>query len=175
MRLVIVGVALVCLLGVIRAQSDSDELIKIKESVKENVGKQMHGWTYRSIEPIQGSRNVLIQQWQLNDIIVSVAVTRYVSDAKAQDAFKNFKDHFKVEENARTKNQGKPYRLIKEDSNEWGDEGFVHDVLGSEAVAFRKGSFIVNVSVPQPANNKDVFFSRQFAHHVLKAIEDKKD
>jgi len=173
MRLIIVGLALTCLLGVIQAQSDSDELIKIKESVKENVSKQMHGWTYRSIEPIQGSRNVIIQQWQLNDIIVSVAVTRYDSEARAQDFFQRFKEHLGVEENARTKNQGKPYRLIKEDSNEWGDEGFVHDVLGSEAVAFRKGRFIVDVSVPQPANNKDVFFSRQFAHHVLKAIEDK--
>ena len=173
MRLVIVSVALACLLGLIQAQSDSDELIKIKESVKENVGKQMHGWTYRSIEPIQGSRNVIIQQWQLNDIIVSVAVTRYDSEARAQDFFQRFKEHLRVEENARSKNEGKPFRLIKEDSNDWGDESFVQDVLGSEAVAFRKGRFIVDVSVPQPSNNKDVFFSRQFAHHILKAIEDK--
>ncbi len=158
---------------VVTSKTDSDDLIKIKESVKENVGKEMHGWTYRSIEPIQGSRNVIIQQWQLNDIIVSVAVTRYESEAKAQDAFARFKDHLRVEENARTKNQGKPFRLIKEESNAWGDEGFVSDVLGSEAVAFRKGRFIVNVSVPQPADNKDVFFSRQFAPHVLKAIQDK--
>ncbi|HBB98407.1 MAG TPA: hypothetical protein DC054_23745 [Blastocatellia bacterium] len=58
MRLVTFGLALICLLGVTQAQSDSDELIKIKESVKENVGKQMHGWTYRSIEPIQGSGSI---------------------------------------------------------------------------------------------------------------------
>ena len=173
MRLIIVGLALTCLLGVIQAQSDSDELIKIKESVKENVSKQMHGWTYRSIEPIQGSRNVIIQQWQLNDIIVSVAVTRYDSEARAQDFFQRFKEHLRIEENARSKNEGKPFRLIKEDSNDWGDESFVQDVLGSEAVAFRKGRFIVDVSVPQPSNNKDVFFSRQFAYHILKAIEDK--
>jgi hypothetical protein len=172
MRLAMVGTVLICLLGVVQAQSDSDELIKLKESVKDNVGKQMHGWTYRSIEPIQGSRNVIVQQWQLNDIIVSVAVTRYGSEARAQDAFKKFKDQLRLEEDVRTRNQGKPFSLIKEDSNEWGDEGFVQDVLGSEAVAFRKGRFIVNVSVPQPSNNKDVFFSRQFAHHVLKALQD---
>ena len=173
MKLVVAGVALLCLLGVIEAQSDSDELITIKESVKENVGKEMHGWTYRSIQPIQGSRNVIIQQWQLNDIIVSVAVARYENATQAQNAFARFKAQLRVEENARIKNEGKPVRLIKEDSNGWGDESFVSDVLGSEAVAFRKGRFIVNVSVPQPSNNKDVFFSRQFAHHVLKAIEDK--
>ena len=173
MRLMIIGVALVCLLGVIQAQSDSDELIKIKESVKENVSKEMHGWTYRSTEPIQGSRNVIIQQWQVNDIIVSVAVTRYENAALAQNAFARFKAHLTVEEKARTKNEGKPLHLIKEESNDLGDEGFVSDDRGSEAVAFRKGRFIVNVSVPQPANNKDVFFSRQFAHHVLKALQDK--
>jgi hypothetical protein len=172
MRLVIVGVALVCLLGVIQAQSDSDELIKIKESVKENVSKEMHGWTYRSIEPIQGSRNVVIQQWQVNDIIVVVAVTRYEHAALAQNAFARFKAHLTVEEKARTKNEGKALHLIKEESNAWGD-GFVSDDRGSEAVAFRKGRFIVNVSVPQPSDNKDVFFSRQFAHHVLKALQDK--
>src|SRR2546423_11624293 len=171
MRLMIVGVALACLLGVIPAQSDSDELIKIKESVKENVSKEMHGWTYRSIEPIQGSRNVIIQQWQVNDIIVSVAVTRYENAALAQNAFARFKGHLTVEEKARTKNEGKPLHLIKEESNAWGDEGFVWDVIGSEAVVFRKGRFIVSVSVPQPGNNKDVFFSRQFAHHVFKALQ----
>jgi len=169
----IVGVALVCLLGAIQAQSDSDELIKMKESVKQNVSKEMQGWTYRSIEPIQGSRNVIIQQWQLNDIIVSVAVTRYENEARAENALARFKSHFVAEEKVRSKNQGKPFHLIKEDSKAWGDEGFVSDDRGSEAVAFRKGRFIVNVSVPQPGDNKDVFFSRQFAHHVLKALQDK--
>jgi hypothetical protein len=173
MRLMIVGVALACLLGVVQAQSDSDELIKIKESVKENVGKEMHGWTYRSIEPIQGSQNVIVQQWQLNNIIVSVAVTRYENAAKAQYAFARFKAHLTDEEKVRSKNQRKPFHLIKEESNAWGDEGFVSDVLGSEAVAFRNGRFIVNISVPQPSDNKDGFFSRQFAHHVLKALQDK--
>lgn len=175
MKLVVAGIALLCLLGVIDAQSDSDDLITIKESVKENVGKEMRGWIYRSIEPIQGSRNVIIQQWQLNDIIVSVAVARYENAALAQNAFARFKAQLRVEENARTKNQGKPFRLIKEESNAWGDEGFVSDVLGSEAVAFRKGKFMVNVSVPQPTNNKDLFFSRKFAEHVTKALDlDKK-
>ncbi|HEX7722502.1 MAG TPA: hypothetical protein VF397_10115 [Pyrinomonadaceae bacterium] len=59
MRLMIVGVALACLLGVIEAQSDSDELIKIKESVKENVSKEMHGWTYpvNRADPREPKRN----------------------------------------------------------------------------------------------------------------------
>ncbi|HEX7722501.1 MAG TPA: hypothetical protein VF397_10110 [Pyrinomonadaceae bacterium] len=108
----------------------------------------------------------------MNDIIVSVAVTRYENAALAQNAFARFKAHLTVEEKARTRNEGKPLHLIKEESNAWGDEGFVSDVLGSEAVAFRKGRFIVNVSVPAPQTNKDVFFSRKFAEHVVRALED---
>ncbi|HBB95806.1 MAG TPA: hypothetical protein DC054_10480 [Blastocatellia bacterium] len=172
MRTLMIGIALVVLLGNAQAQSDPDELAKLKDSVKETVGKEMQGWTYRSIEPIQGSKGVIIQQWQLNDIIVSVAVTRYEKDSQAENAFREFKAHLRVEENARTNNHGKPFHLIKEDSKAWGDEGFVWDVIGSEAVAFRKGRFIVNVSVPQPQSNKDVFFSRKFAEHVVKAFKD---
>src|SRR5258706_5462689 len=169
MRTFMIGVALVVLLGNAQAQSDPDELARVKDSVKDTVGKEMQGWTYRSIDPIQGSKGVIIQQWQLNDIIVSVAITRYEKEAQAVSAFQDSKAHLRVEENARTKNQGKPFRLIKEESKAWGDEGFVWDIRGSEAVEFRKGRFIVNVSVPQPQTNQDVFFSRKFAEHVVKA------
>lgn len=172
MRTLMIGVALVVLLGTAQAQSDPDELARVKGSVREKVSKEMQGWTYLSIEPIQGSKGVIIQQWQLNDIIVSVAVTRYEKEIEAESAFQQFKAQLKVEENARTKNQGKPFHLIKEESKAWGDEGFVSDVRGSEAVAFRKGRFIVNVSVPQPQPNQDVFFSRKFAEHVVKALKD---
>ena len=173
MRTFMIGVALVVLLGNAQAQSDPDELVRVKGSVKEKVSKEMQGWTYRSIEPIQGSTGVIIQQWQLNDIIVSVAVTRYQKEALAESALQQMKAQLRVEENARSKNQGKPFRLIKEESKAWGDEGFVWDIRGSEAVAFRKGRFIVNVSVPQPQPNQDVFFSRKFAEHVVKALEDR--
>ena len=77
----------------------------------------------------------------------------------------------RTEEQATTKNRGKELHLIKEELSTLGDEGFVADVRGSEGVAFRKGEFIVNVSVPRPENNKDVFFSRKFAEHVAKALE----
>lgn len=171
MRPLMICVAVIVLLGAVQAQSDSDDLAPVKESLKQKVSKKMEGWTYRSVEPIQGSRGVIIQQWRLNDIIVSVAVIRYEKEAQAESAFKYAKAQLRIEEQATSKSRSKPIRLIKEDLMALGDEGFVSDIRGSEAVAFRKGKFIVNVSVPEPQNNKDVFFSRKFAQHVAKVLE----
>ena len=171
MKPLMICIAAILMLGAVQAQADPDDLTPVKESLKEKVGKTMEGWTYRSIEPIQGSRGVIIQQWRLNDIIVSVAVIRYEKEAQAENAFRYAKDQLKREEEATSKSRRKTIRLIKEDSIALGDEGFVSDVRGSEAVAFRKGRFLVNISVPEPHNNKDVFFSKKFAEHVLKALE----
>ena len=85
----------------------------------------MHGWMYRSVQPIQGSDGVILQQWQLNDIIVRVAITRFDDATKAQLAFKQGEDHLKVEEEATSKNRGKSVHLIKEKLPSMGDEGFV--------------------------------------------------
>jgi len=64
----------------------------------------------------------------------------------------------------------KTVHLIKEDLSV-GDEELVKDVIGSEAVEFRKGKYIVNVSVPAPRHHKDVFFCRKVANDVAKALE----
>lgn len=173
MRPLLIGVALLITLGTVHAQSESEELAKTGDSVKREVSKQMQGWTYRSVQPTQGSAGVIIQQWYLNDIIVKVAITRYQNPSDAESAFQQFKTQLKLEEQA-ARNRGRQVRLIKEDSLQVGDEGFVWDVRGSEAVAFRKGKLIVNVSVPSPQKNKDIFFSRKFAQHVMKAISDEK-
>jgi hypothetical protein len=160
---------LLLIIVAVQAQSNQDELARVKEAVKTEVSKNMKGWTYRSVEPIQGSK-AIVQQWQQDDIIVKVAITRAELAADAEAAFKLSKDHFRKEEEATSKSRGKTIKLIKEDLS-IGDEGFVLDVRGSESVRFRQGKFVVSVSVPSPAESKDVFFSRKVAHDVAKALE----
>lgn len=154
-----------------QAQADSDEFSKIRKSLKEKIDKEMPGWTHRSIQPIEGSHGVIIQHWELGDIVVKIAVTEYPKEEQAARAFREFKSHLRIEEQATTKNRGREFHLIKEELSTLGDEGFAVDIRGSEAVAFRKGKFLVNISVPRPENNKDVFFSRKFAEHVAKVLE----
>ena len=170
MRPLIAAASLLLIIVAVQSQSNQDELARVKESVKTEVSKDLKGWTYKSVEPIQGSQNVVIQQWRQSDIIIKVAISRLEAQVDAEDAFKQTKLHLRKEEEATSKSRGKIVKLIKEDLS-IGDEGFVGDKAGSEAVMFRKGRYIVNVSVPSPVNNKDVFFSRKVAQDVARALE----
>jgi hypothetical protein len=165
-------IALLALCVIARAQNDSDELSTIRKSLRENLSQAMPGWTNRSIEPIEGSRNVLIEQYESGNIIVKIVVTQYPDEDKAAVGYKLFKSNLKTEEQAQNRGQGRTLHLIKEELHGVGDEGFVLDVRGSEAIAFRRGKLMVNISVPEPGDNKDVFFSRRFAQLVLKALKD---
>jgi len=171
MRWLLGVVLLLIACGFVTAQSD-DEMDKIANRVTEKINSSMHGWTHRSLQPISGSKNVIIEQWQSSDVIVEVAITRYPDSEKAARGF-NFHKSQLAREEAAQKSRGKSVKLMKEELDSLGDEAFASDVRGSEAVAFRSGRFIVNISVPQPETNRDIFFSRQFAHHVFKAIQDK--
>lgn len=152
-------------------RSDLDELANIGKLLKEKISKEMHGWTYHAIQPIEGSQLVVIQQWEQGDIVVKIAITEFRKLDRAEQSFKDFRALLKIQEQASARNQHKELHLIKEELSTLGDEGLVTDVRGSEAVAFRKGRYIVDVSVVRPESNKDVFFARKFAEHVAKSLE----
>jgi uncharacterized Fe-S cluster-containing radical SAM superfamily enzyme len=149
----------------------NEETSKLSRDLKDKISKAMPGWVSRSIEPITGSKNVTVQHWGLGNIIVKIAITEYETPARVEEALKNFKSQLKTQERATTKSRGRQYHIIKEDLPMLGDSAFALDIRGSEAVAFKKGRFLVNVSVVTPENNTDVFFSRKFAEHVAKALE----
>src|SRR5438309_9208168 len=100
----IVLLLLLCAMG--EGQADSGRLAKIGDAAKDKISKEMPGWTYRSIEPVQGSKNVIIQHWELGNIAVKVAVAQWDSEAHATEALKDFKTHLRLEENAAA-NRGK--------------------------------------------------------------------
>ncbi|HMG76140.1 MAG TPA: hypothetical protein VK582_21745 [Pyrinomonadaceae bacterium] len=120
-----IGIGLVFLLvlfATAQAQTDSDEFVRIRKSLKDKITKEMPGWTHRSIEPIEGSQGVIIQQWESGNIVVKIALTRYTNQAGAAHALKEFKSQLRIEERATTKNRKKEFHLIKEDLPNLGDE-----------------------------------------------------
>jgi hypothetical protein len=60
-----------CIMGSVAYQSQipdySDRLEKVLTSVKSYLAQQKPDWKHRAIEPIQGSRNVLVNNWELDD------------------------------------------------------------------------------------------------------------
>ena len=173
MKRLVAGFVLLFLGAAAHAQTSDGQLAKINDAVKAKISREMPDWTYRSIEPVQGSKDVIIQHWELGDIAVKIAIAQWDTEANAAQALADLKNHLRLQEKAAKANQDRKLQLIKEDLPGVGDEGYAVDIRGSEGVAFRKGVFLVNISVPRPDGNKDVFFSRQFANHILKALRDK--
>jgi len=62
MKRIAVGVFLIfSLCAVAQAQAVSSQLMAISDELKDKITKEMPGWAYRSIEPIEGSKNTIIQ------------------------------------------------------------------------------------------------------------------
>src|SRR5438552_13091994 len=171
MKRIAVGVFLLfSLYAVAQAQAVSSQLMAISDELKDKITREMPGWAYRSIEPIQGSKNVIIQHWELGNMALRIAVIQYDSESRATEFFNDGKYHLRLEEKAAA-SRGRELHLIKGDLPGVGTEAFTWDIRGSEGVGFRKGKFLVFVSVPRPDGNKDVFFSRTFAAHVASVLE----
>ncbi len=60
-----------------QAQFNKDELANITKALEETISKEMPGWTHRSIQPIEGSEGVIIQHWEIGDIAVNIAVSKW--------------------------------------------------------------------------------------------------
>ena len=103
-------------------------------------------------------------------MLVKISITDYRAVDEAQYKFKSYRNLLKIQEEALTKNQHKQVRLIKEETSDLGDEGFVANERGADAVSFRKGQYIVYVMLIRPEMNTDTFFSRKFAEHIAKAL-----
>ena len=165
-----ISIVLVLLISAMaQAQAVSEQLAKIGDEAKEKIIKEMAGWAYRSIEPIEGSKNVIIQQWELGNMAVRISVTQYDSESRATEFFNDGKYHLRLEEKAAA-SRGIELHRIKGDLPGVGTEAFTWDIRGSEAVAFRNGSFLVFVSLVRPEPNNDAHFSRVFAAHAASVL-----
>ena len=161
---------LLLLTGTAQAQTHSQKLNKLKEILENKIGGNMLGWTHRSVTPIEGSRNVIVDQWQAGNVIVSVAVNEYETEESALAAFKDLRKRLKSEQDATAARRKTNFRIIKDDLPDLGDGGFIWDTMGSDAVAFKKKNFLAFVSFVGPWEYHDVVLSRLFAQHVAEAL-----
>ena len=162
-------VALVVLLGSIQAQTHSDKLDRLAKRLQEKIEKDVSGWNHRSITPIEGSKDIIVEQWETGNLIVRVSVIEYAEEEDAQAALKDFRRHLEIEEQAAARRKV-TLRKIKGELPDLGDGGFLWDTLGSDAAAFRSKNFLVFVSVTGPPNYNDTVLSKRFAKYAADAL-----
>jgi len=168
-RISIGFVALLLFLGSAQAQRHSERLDRLSKILGDKIVAGMPGWTHRSIEPIEGSRSVIVEQWEAGNVIVRVAVIEYDTEESAVAALKDSRHRLKVEEDIAAARK-KPLRLIKDDLPELADGGFIWDARPSDAVAFRKKDLLMFVSVTGPQEYNDTALSKLFAQRVADVL-----
>jgi hypothetical protein len=154
----------------VNAQDVSEKLAKVSKALQEKVREEEPSWIHSSITPIEGSKNVIIEQWESSGVATRVSVTEYDAQRDAVLALKEFKSHLRTQEDAAAA-RGKPdFHLVREDLPELGDGGFTWDIRGSEAVAFRKQNFLVFVNIARPEGYNDVRLSKEFARRAADVL-----
>lgn len=155
----------------LRAQDDAARpLAAVRGAIERAISAELPGWQRKAITPMEGSSNVVIDQWESGGLTVKVSILQHPSSEEAAKALKGFRSRQEVEEKAARRRGKHDFKLIKYDLPALGDGGFAWDTHGSEAVAFRKGDLSVHVSVVRPRQNKDTKLSKEFAKTIAKAL-----
>ncbi|HEY0349640.1 MAG TPA: hypothetical protein VGC60_15940, partial [Pyrinomonadaceae bacterium] len=125
--------AVACALPLIMAHTVSaqtTDLDRLDEKLRKHLEKKMPGWSYRRVEPIQGSTGVLIQVWSMENRAVRIVVVPKKSATEAKESMQNFPRNVK---------EAQPW-------SEAGDEGYAWGYAGRQ-IHFRRGKTIFDIEV----------------------------
>ncbi len=136
----------------LRAQSKTAELSDIVDKLSRSVDEQLPGWTHQSVTPIEGSKNVIIEQWNCAAKTVRVVIISHSSSEEAIEKTRGFVVDMKA----------------TPDVPDVGDEGYSWGTNAS--IVFRKRHLTVNVNAQGDDLKDEKKLSKQFARLVADAI-----
>jgi hypothetical protein len=163
-------VVLLLMLGHASAQ-DKVDVDALDQKLQRHLQTKMPGWQYERIEPIQGSKGVLIQKWTTSNRGVRIVVTRSKTAAEAKAHIENFMKEVK----------GEPLRGFGDDAFVWGFEEsdlevrrgrYIFD-LNAGADVLRDPDALSITSTERHARAKAEVrrIIREFAKHVVDAVD----
>jgi hypothetical protein len=105
------------------------ELDELDQKIQRHFEKASPGWKHERVEPIEGSKNVLIEFWSLGNRKVKISILPHDSSEQAKEEFQNFAK----------------YGVNREALKEVGDEAMAWG-YGSSDIGFRRGKYTVYIS-----------------------------
>jgi hypothetical protein len=117
----------VLVIGQATAQDQLD-LDRMDDKFTRHLEKKMPGWKHERVEPIQGSRGVLIQTWSSPNRKIKIAVSSAKSAEEAREEMQRFMIEVK----------GQPLPGLGDNAFVWGFEGSDLEV--------RRGRFIIDLN-----------------------------
>jgi hypothetical protein len=168
---VLMPLLMVLALGQALAQEQPD-LDRLDEKFRAHLKTRMPGWTHKRGEPIQGSRNVLVEFWSWSNRVVKISILPQESAQAVREKMQSF---------VRITPEAQELKGFGDEAYSWGYEG--------SNVVFRRGRVAVFVStVAEVDADPDIRglsklersermksemrrLSREFAKHVATAID----
>lgn len=147
------------------------QLAAARSVVEREVSERLAGWTHKTVTPMEGSSDLVIDQWHSGKRIVRVALALRGSEEAAARELKDLKSQLEIEDKS-LKARGKQARL-KDALPDLGNGGLAWDVFGADAVAFKKNLFLVYVTVKNPEEEGDKQMSREIAKLIDKVLRSK--
>ncbi|HKZ01446.1 MAG TPA: hypothetical protein VJ180_04360 [Pyrinomonadaceae bacterium] len=134
-------------------QDYSARLISALDKLKTHLAQSRPEWRHSSVEPIKGSRNVSVNNWELNGQFVRVSIVAYASEGEASEAMRGFASDVRALD-----------RLP-----ELGEGGYSWSMGGSN-ICFRKGDLTIWVSTSVTNLREAVKLSQEFAKEIEAAL-----
>ena len=170
-RILIGNLFLALLIVPVNAQTLAD-VESFQEKMSRHLETKFPGWKHKRGEPIQGSKNVVIERWAFSNRVVSISVVPHKSADEAREAIQNLVR----------------FDPAREALSGFGDEGYAWG-YGSSDVVFRKGKMNIYISSyadvesdadaatlnsgqkGERAKSEMKRLSREFAKHAATALD----
>ena len=106
---------------------EPDDLDALDQKIRRHFEKALPGWKHERVEPIEGSKNVLIEFWSMPNKKVKVSILSHISVEQAKQGFQDSAKYG-----------------VKETVKELGDE-VTSWGYGSAVIGFRRGKYTVYI------------------------------
>jgi hypothetical protein len=111
------------------AYAQEPDVDRLDEKLHRHLEMKMPGWSYQRIQPIQGSKGVLLQKWTIENRGVNISIVNMKSAESAKEAIQ------------RLAHDPSTHALPLSDT---GDEAYTWG-YGNRQIVFRKGKTLVYV------------------------------
>jgi len=135
------------------AQDYTARLDVVLEKIKTHLSEQKPDYKHRSIEPIQGSKNVSVNNWESDGQIVRVSIIAYGSANEAAQSMRRFSSDIRTFDR---------FPDLGDGGYSWG--------MGGSNVCFRKGDLTVWISISTSNLEQAVRTVQEFAKLIAAAI-----
>src|SRR2546423_860033 len=85
--------------GIVIGQRKSEEMADVENKLIRSFEENFPTWVRKEVSPINGSGDIIINQWTLDHNVAGVTIIRYSSEEESHERIRQFANDMKAERN----------------------------------------------------------------------------